>query len=93
MEKCRGYYLQLANSKIYNSLIDKYNCFHSRSSFILKSSEESTEEEFAIDKQLCAKHNIKGRMIGDAPIWIVKWIACLLRYMEEEGEIYKQEVK
>ncbi len=43
MKQCRGNYLQLANNKMYNNLMDNNSCFHFRNSLILKSSEPATE--------------------------------------------------
>lgn len=36
-KKCRGNYLQLANNKIYNNLMDVNSCFNYRNSLMLRS--------------------------------------------------------
>ena len=76
MKKCRGYYLQLANSKAY-AILDRNNCFHFRNSLILLSIDMITEEE----KQLCFKHNYKKAVLDDLPGWMVKWIYLVLKYI------------
>ena len=36
MKKCRGFYLQLSNTKMFNNLMDSKNCFYARNSAILR---------------------------------------------------------
>ena len=81
MERCRGYYLSLANSRDYNQNLERNTCFLSRNSLILQALEEVTEEDLA----RCEAYNIKNRMLSDAPQWMTKWISILLKYMESEA--------
>ena len=45
MEKCRGFYLELANSRKYSQILDKSTCFLSRNSLILKGLEKVNDED------------------------------------------------
>lgn len=36
------------------------------------------------------KYNIKKGFLQDSPEWLVNWIASVLKFIEEEGEIYQQ---
>lgn len=46
MRRCRGYYLQLSNTKMFSNLMDNKNCFFTRNSAILKASEDIKEEDY-----------------------------------------------
>jgi len=86
MKRCRGYYLQLSNTKMFTSLMDSKNCFFTRNSAILKANREPTEREQAI----CGKSNIKDGFLQEAPKWLIGWIASVLSFIEEEGEVYQR---
>ena len=77
MERCRGFYLSLANSRKYNQILDKSTCFLSRNSLILQALQDVTEE----DIKRCNDYNIKERMLEDSPQWIIKWTSNLLKFM------------
>lgn len=89
MSKCRGNYLQLANKKAFNNLMDTKNCFYSRNSAILKAAGAVSNEDLAI----CAEHNLKEGFLGGSQPWLVKWTANVLSVLEEEGEIHKNSLK
>lgn len=86
MRRCRGNYLTLSNNKIFNNLMDNRNCFFTRNSSILKSIGQITVEDLAS----CANHNIKEGFLVGTPKWIIRWMARVLSFIDEEGEIYKQ---
>jgi hypothetical protein len=86
MRRCRGNYLQLSNNKIFNNLMDNRSCFFTRNSSVLRSTGEVAVEEL----QSCASHNIKEGFLEGTPKWIIKWMARVLGFMEDEGEIYKK---
>lgn len=44
MRRCRGFYLQLSNTKMFSSLMDNKNCFYTRNSTILNSKGKPEEE-------------------------------------------------
>lgn len=54
-KQCRGNYLQLANSKVYNNLMDSNSCFHYRNSLMLNALEKVTKE----DREICETWNVK----------------------------------
>ena len=85
MRKCRGYYLQLSNTKMFTSLMDNKNCFFTRNSAILRANEPPTQQQ----RDLCATCNIKEGFLEGAPLWLVGWIASVLSFIEEEGEVYQ----
>jgi hypothetical protein len=66
--------------------MDNKNCFFTRNSAILKANKPISEEDYAI----CAKSNIKEGLLKGSPDWLVKWIASVLKFIEEEGEIYQK---
>jgi hypothetical protein len=86
MKKCRGNYLQLSTAKIFNNLMDNKNCFFTRNSAILKSAGQVTPSELDI----CAANNIKQGFLEDTPPWLIKWMALVLTFIDEEAEVYKQ---
>lgn len=85
MKKCRGFYLQLSNTKMFSNLMDTKNCFFTRNSAILKADSIANEQQYAI----CSKYNIKTGFLQDSPKWLVQWIASVLVFIEEEGEVYQ----
>jgi hypothetical protein len=66
--------------------MDNKNCFFTRNSAIIKADHEPTEEQY----QMLQKYNIKKGFLQDSPEWLVNWIASVLKFIEEEGEIYQQ---
>jgi hypothetical protein len=86
MRRCRGNYLQLSNNKIFNNLMDNRNCFFTRNSAVLKSTGPVSME----DLERCAHHNIKEGFLQGTPHWIIRWMARVLAFIEEEGEVYKR---
>ena len=86
MKKCRGYYLQLSNTKMFTSLMDNKNCFFTRNSAILKSDKQPTLEE----KEICSMKNIKEGVLEGCPSWMICWIAKVLNFIEDEGFVYQK---
>ena len=80
--------MELANSRTFSQLVDKNTCFLSRNSLILQALETVTES----DIKLCSDFNIKERMLADSPSWIKKWTANLLKYIEAELFLYKNDL-
>ena len=78
MKRCRGFYLQLSNTKMFNNLMDNKNCFYTRNSAIIKADHEPTEVQY----QMLEKYNIKKGFLQDSPEWLVNWIASVLRFIE-----------
>jgi [histone H3]-lysine4 N-trimethyltransferase ATXR3 len=86
MKRCRGFYLQLSNTKMFNNLMDNKNCFFTRNSAILKARAPPSPEQLAV----CEKYNLRPEgFLKGAPDWIASWIASVLTFIEEEGEIYQ----
>lgn len=65
--------------------MDNRNCFFARNSAVLRATGEPTVR----DMEMCAAHNIKDGFLEDTPSWIMRWMARVLSFMEEEGESYK----
>eukprot|EP01016_Furgasonia_blochmanni_P024137 TRINITY_DN2599_c0_g1_i2.p1 TRINITY_DN2599_c0_g1~~TRINITY_DN2599_c0_g1_i2.p1 ORF type:complete len:672 (+),score=154.96 TRINITY_DN2599_c0_g1_i2:1413-3428(+) len=88
-ERCRGHFLELANSKSFNTLQDKYHCFLARNAIIHQACSDA--ELNASDLEILDRFNIRASILEDSPPWLQKWIALTLKFIHFERENYVTE--
>ncbi|KAL4503070.1 hypothetical protein ABPG72_014299 [Tetrahymena utriculariae] len=89
--KCRGRYLELSNSNIkqFNQILEKIHCFLNRTyTLYIACTEELSEEDEKILEQYSFRSNIRE----NSPKWLQKWAALVLRIINQEYDLFLEEL-
>ena len=83
---CRGYYLIFAESMILTEVLAKHHNFLHRNYILLKAcaKEKELSEQ---DENLLNKYSIKLSILGGAPLWLKKWTALILEFIDYENKV------
>ncbi|EGR33923.1 SET domain protein, partial [Ichthyophthirius multifiliis] len=92
--KCRGKYLELSTTGIkeYNQILEDISCFLHRT-YILEYSCRKNVQLNAEDEQLLESESFRSNIKQGCPIWLLKWICQSLRIINQEYNIFLQELR
>jgi hypothetical protein len=88
---CRGRYLLFSNSMVFTEVLSKHHSFLHRNAILLEACNtdyDLTEEDFAY----LDKYAIRTSILLKAPIWLKKWAALILRFVELEEKLLFNEL-
>lgn len=83
---CKGYYLIFSESIILTEVLAKHHNFLHRNYILLKacSKENELNEQ---DEILLNKYSVKYSILGEAPLWLKKWTALILEFIDYENRV------
>ncbi len=88
---CRGHYLIYSNSNLFTEILSDCHTFLHRNSILLQACDlnfekNSLEKLTESDMLLLNKYSIRSSILKNAPFWLRKWAALILRYVEFENK-------
>ena len=95
---CRGHYLILSNSIIFTEIINKFHSFLHRNALLVKACVKGNKDLNEKEKSILDKYSVKTSMLNNAPIWLKRWSALILTFVDVEKELlpiilYKAEMQ
>ena len=84
---CRGHYLILSNSMIFTEIINKFHTFLHRNAILLKASYMGDEPLKNEELFLLKKYSIGNSLLDGCPIWLKRWTALTIYFIELEREL------
>ncbi|KAL4455403.1 hypothetical protein ABPG74_012555 [Tetrahymena malaccensis] len=89
--KCRGRYLELSNSNIkqFNQILEKIHCFLNRTYTLYIACTEELNEE---DEILLEQYSFRSNIRENSPKWLQKWAALVLRIINQEYDLFLEEL-
>lgn len=76
--KCMGRFLGLSHSKKFTSVVKDHHTFVDRNYIIWKACTDPEINE--LDRETLNKYGIKQSLLHDAPQWLEKWTALILKF-------------
>ena len=88
-KNCRGKYLHFSKNQESLRYLNIQHCFLHRNYLLLRSTYEEFEEK---DREFLYKYNIKEAILSSCPNWLKKWMALIVKLIEEENnQLFKSE--
>ncbi|EAS04619.2 SET domain protein (macronuclear) [Tetrahymena thermophila SB210] len=89
--KCRGRYLELSNSNIkqFNQILEKIHCFLNRTYTLYIACTEELNEE---DENILEQYSFRSNIRENSPKWLQKWAALVLRIINQEYDLFLEEL-
>ena len=84
---CRGHYLIYSNSMIFTQIINKFHTFLHRNSILLKASYMKDQPLQNNELSLLQKYSIGNSLLNNCPIWLQRWIAYTLFFIDLEKQL------
>jgi hypothetical protein len=88
MYLCRGHYLILSNSTIFQEVFEDYHNFLQRNAILLYSCLYHDQDYLSEhEKNILEKYSIKNSILKKAPFWLKKWCVLTLFFIDLESKL------